>query len=264
MKLTRLVLFGAMILFGTSCSKLIEKTIESNPEIIHKAIKKDPAKFMEVLREAAQEAQKSEYENARKREDDDRKKEFDAPKKYTVEADRPMRGSASAPVTIVEYSDFQCPYCKKGSDTMEEVFSQYGDKVRLIFKHLPLESKHPNARRGSEYFEAIAMQDQAKAFEFKKLVFNNQNETYGSASEADKLYLKLAKEAKADVARLQKDLKEKADFITKRINADMDEAQQNGIEGTPGFLINGVSLKGAYPFPEFQKIIDEWLKRKKS
>ena len=64
------------------------------------------------------------------------------------------------------------------------------------------------------------------------------------------------------MGKLAADLKGKADMIKKRIDADMEEAQKNGIEGTPGFLINGVTLKGAYPFPEFKKIIDEWLKRK--
>lgn len=262
MKLKNILLLVVLGLMGASCSKLIEKTIENNPEIIYKAIKKDPGKFMDTLREAAQEAQKGEMERAQKGEEEERKKEFDSPKKYSMEADRPFKGPANATVTIVEYSDFQCPFCKRGADTIDEVTKAYGDKVRVVFKHLPLEGKHPNARRGSEYFEAIAMQDAAKAFAFKTLVFNNQDKTYGSDKEAEKLYQSLAKEAKADMARLAKDLKEKADFITKRINDDMAEAQANGIEGTPGFLINGVTIKGAYPFPEFKKIIDEWIKRK--
>jgi protein-disulfide isomerase len=261
-KLTKLIFFVGLIFFAASCSKLIEKTIENNPEILHNAIKKDPVKFMETLREAAQEAQKGEYERAQKKEEEDRKKEFDSPKPYTVEANRPFKGPASAPITIVEYSDFQCPYCKRGSETMEEVVKAYGDKVRLVFKHLPLEGKHPNARRGSEYFEAIAMQDVSKAFEFKKQVFANQNDTYGSDKDAEKFYQKVAKEVGADTSKLAADLKGKADEIKKRIDADMEEAGKNGIEGTPGFLINGVSLKGAYPFPEFKKIIDEWLKKK--
>jgi protein-disulfide isomerase len=261
-KLTRMLTFAALILFGTSCSKMIEKSIENNPEILYKAIKKDPAKFMEVLREAAQDAQKGEYENAKKKEDEERQKEFDSPKTYALENDRPIRGNKAAPVTIVEYSDFQCPYCKKGFETIEEVFKNYGDKVRLVFKHLPLESKHPNARRGAEYFEAIALQDPAKAFEFKKIVFTNQDKLYQSADDAEKFYKQAAKDAKADVARVASDLKSHAADIKKRIDGDTEEAGKNGIEGTPGYLINGVSLKGAYPFPEFKKIIDEWLKKK--
>lgn len=217
---------------------------------------------MNTLREAARDAEKSMYEEAQKAEEEGRKKEFEAPKAFAVEADRPISGNKDAQITIVEYSDFQCPFCKKGSETMDEVFKEYGDKVRLVFKHLPLEQKHPNARRGSEYFEAIAMQSPEKAFAFKKAVFGNQNETYGSDSDAEKFYQKVAKDVKADMGKLNADLKGKADFIKKRIDGDMEEASKNGIEGTPGYLVNGVTLKGAYPFPEFKKIIDEWIKRK--
>lgn len=262
MKLKQILILVVLGLSAVSCSKLIGKAIEENPEIIYNVIKKDPGKFMDTLREAAQEAQKTEMERAQKNEEQERLKEYENPKKFAMEADRPFKGNPNAVVTIVEYSDFQCPFCKRGADTMDEVIKAYGDKVRLVFKHLPLEGKHPNARRGSEYFEAIAFQDANKAFEFKKLVFANQGETYGSDKDADKLYQKLAKDAGADMARLNKDLKEKADFITKRINADMEEAQANGIEGTPGFLVNGVTIRGAYPFKDFKVIIDEWIKRK--
>lgn len=262
MNLKKSLLFVGLILMTVSCSKLIEKTIENNPEILYNAIKKNPVKFMDTLREAAQEAQKGEYERAQKKEEEDRKKEFESPKAFAMEADRPFNGPANAPITIVEYSDFQCPFCKRGADTMDEVVKAYGDKVRIVFKHLPLEAKHPNARRGSEYFEAIAFQDAGKAFSFKKKVFADQNSTYGSDKDAEKFYQKVAKDVGADMGKLATDLKGKADFIKQRIDADMQEANKNGIEGTPGFLINGVTLKGAYPFPEFKKIIDEWLKKK--
>ena len=261
-KRTHLLLILAFGLMTTSCAKMIEKTIENNPEIIYNVIKKDPAKFMNTLREAAQQAQGAEAEEMKKREQAERMKEFEKPKTFAVESDRPFSGNANAPITIIEYSDFQCPYCKRGDETIDEVVKAYGDKVRIVFKHLPLESKHPNARRGAEYFEAIAMQDAAKAFAFKKIVFENQQDTYGSDKDAEKFYQKAAKEAKADVSKLQSDLKSKSELISKRIAADMAEAQKNGIEGTPGFLINGVSIKGAFPFPDFKTIIDEWLKRK--
>lgn len=253
---------SSLLLFGVSCSKIIEKTLENNPEILYNVIKKNPAGFMETLREAAQNAQKEEIENARKQEEQDRKQEFENPKKYSIEESRPVLGNRNAPVVIVEYSDLQCPFCARGNNTMEEVKKAYGDKVAFVFKHLPLEGKHPNARRGSEYFEAIAMEDVDKAFKFKSLVFDNQQATYGAADKAEKLYEKLTKQAGANLAAVQKNLKNKSSMIKERIDADIQEATKNGIEGTPGFLINGVSLKGAYPFPEFKKIIDEWLERK--
>lgn len=262
LKILKWVALASFLLLGVSCAKIIEKTLENNPEILHKAIKKNPAGFMATLREAAQEAQKADIENARKQEQDDRKKEFENPKSFALEADRPVKGNRKAPVVIVEYSDLQCPFCSRGSNTMGEVAKAYGDKVSFVFKHLPLEGKHPNARRGSEYFEAIAMHDVNKAFKFKELVFVNQKETYGAKSAVEKLYAKLTKEAGADVGKVQATLKSKKSVIAARIDKDIQEAQKNGIQGTPGFLINGVTLKGAYPFDEFKKIIDEWLKRK--
>ncbi len=242
----------------TNCSELVKKTIQDNPEIVFEAIKKDPAGFMEVVREAAQEAQKAEMAAARDAEDKAREEEFSNPKKPEIGDNRAVLGSTSAPVTIVEYSDFQCPFCQRGADTVTRVLEEYDGKVKLVFKHLPLEGKHPNARRGSEYFEAIAMQDNKKAYEFKKLVFANQNETYG---DAEKLYEDLAKKVGANMSQLKKDLKEKNNQIASIIENDMQEAGKFGFQGTPGYLINGVSLKGAYPFEEFKKVIDRHLKK---
>ena len=251
------VLLSCIGLF-TSCSELVKKTIQDNPEIVFEAIKKDPAGFMEVVRGAAQEAQKTEIQAAKEAENKAREDEFSNPKKPDIAGNRAIFGDGSAPITIVEYSDFQCPFCSRGAETVSRVLKEYDGKVKLLFKHLPLESKHPNARRGSEYFEAIALQDAGKAYAFKKLVFQNQNETYG---DAEKLYKSLAVKAGADMAKLASDLKGKSDLITKIINTDMKEASKFGFQGTPGYLINGVSLKGAYPFEEFKAVIDRHLKK---
>jgi protein-disulfide isomerase len=245
--------------FLASCSELVKKTIQDNPSIVFEAIKKDPNGFMEVVRAAAQDAQKKEIEMAQQAEEKSREDEFSNPKKPEVASNRAVLGSSGAKVTIVEYSDFQCPFCQRGSDTVDAVMKEYGDQVRLLYKHLPLEQKHPNARRGSEYFEAIALQDVKKAYEFKKMVFKNQNETYG---DAEKLYKDLAKKAGADMAKLESDLKGKSDLISQIINKDIEEASEFGFNGTPGYLINGVSLKGAYPIDEFKKVIDRHLGKK--
>ncbi len=255
----RIVTLLSCIGLLASCSELVKKTIQDNPEIVFEAIKKDPAGFMEVVRGAAQEAQKKEYQAAQEAEEKAREEEFKNPKKPEISGDRAILGNESAPVTIVEYSDFQCPFCQRGSDTVMKVMEAYGDKVKLVFKHLPLESKHPNARRGSEYFEAIAMQDEDKAYKFKKLVFDNQQETYG---DAEKLYEGLAKKVGANMSKLKSDLKDKSDEIADIIDKDIQEASKFGFQGTPGYLINGVSLKGAFPLPEFKKVIDKHLSSK--
>ena len=116
----------AVLGFTASCSELVKKTIQDNPEIVFEAIKKDPAGFMEVVRGAAQEAQKSEMQAARQAEDKAREDEFNNPKKPEIGGNRAILGNGSAPITIVEYSDFQCPFCQRGSDTVAKIIKEYG------------------------------------------------------------------------------------------------------------------------------------------
>ena len=243
------------LIFLVSCSDLVKKTIQDNPDIVFDVIKDNPSGFMDAVNMAAQKARMESMKKAEEDEQKARDKEFKNPKKPEL-AGRAIFGESSAPVTIVEYSDFQCPFCKKGADTVTRVMEEYKGKVKLVFKHLPLENKHPNARMASEYFEAIAMQDAGKAYKFKKLVFENQEETY---RDAKKLYQNLAKKVGANMRKLAKDMKGKSSKIKSIIDGDIKEASQFGFTGTPGYLINGVSLKGAYPIEEFKKVIDRHL-----
>src|SRR5690606_11223853 len=108
---------------------------------------------------------------------------------------------ASAPVTIVEYTDFECPYCARGAQTMKELEKKYGEKVRLTVKHLPLPF-HRRAMISAQYFEAIALQDKQKAWKFKEAVFENQD---GLKSGGEFFLEETAKKVGADTARLKKD-----------------------------------------------------------
>jgi protein-disulfide isomerase len=229
----------------TNCApsaKQIKEAVEKDPSIVFVAIEKDPEHFIEVVNKAAQEAQKKGQEKMMAEEGNKRNEEFKNPLKPDLGGDRVTFGPKDAKITIVEYSDFQCPYCSKGYQTVEEVLKAYPKDVKVIYKHLPLDF-HPMAMPAARYFEAIAKQDHAKAEKFYKSVFENQGEL-GSKKEA---FLKdTAKKVGADMKRLDKDLKDES--ITTRIQADMDEAKKFNFSGTPGFLINGVSLRGAYPF----------------
>jgi protein-disulfide isomerase len=132
----------------------------------------------------------------------------------------------------------------------------YGDKVRVIFKHLPLDF-HPMAMPAAKWFEAIAKQDRKKAAKFHDYVFENQKDL----NQGGEKFLKdAAKKVGADVKKAEKDMNSEA--VQKQIATDMEEAKKFEFSGTPGFLINGVSLRGAYPAPEFKKIIDRHLEKK--
>lgn len=236
-------------------AKQLKEAIEKDPSIVFVAIEKDPAKFIEVVNKAAQDAQKVAGERAQEEEQKARDEEFNNPLKPEIEDGRVIFGPKDAPVTIVEYSDFQCPYCTRGYQTVKQVRKEYGDKVRIVFKHLPLDF-HPMAMPAAQYFEAIAKQSHEKAEKFHDAMFDNQAQM---KDKGEKLFTETAKKLGVDMKKLATDLKDEA--IMQRISADMEEARKFNISGTPGFIINGVSLRGAYPFPEFKAIIDRHLEK---
>ncbi len=238
-------------------SKQLKEAVEKDPSIVFVAIEKNPDKFIEVVNKAAQEAQKKAQEKMIAEEGQKRADEFKNPLKPEIQEDRVIFGKKDAKVTIVEYSDFQCPYCTKGYQTVEQVLKAYPNDVRVVYKHLPLDF-HPLAMPAAIYFEAIAKQDHAKAEKFYHEVFTKQSEL---VSKKEAFLKDTAKKVGADVKKLEKDLKDES--IAKRIEADMEEARKFNFSGTPGFLINGVSLRGAYPFNEFKDIIDQHLKATK-
>jgi protein-disulfide isomerase len=242
----------------TPSAKQLKEAIEKDPSIVFVAIEKDPEKFIEVVNSAAQNAQRKAQEKSAEDETKKRDEEFKNPLKAEIDETRVIFGPKTAPVTIVEYSDFECPYCTRGFQTIQQVKKEYGDKVRVVFKHLPLDF-HPKALPAAKYFEAIGRQDHAKAQKFHDEVFENQGRL---KNEGEKYMDGVAKKLGADMKKLAADLKDES--LMKRIEADMAEAQKFGISGTPGFLINGVSLRGAYPFSEFKTIIDRHLAESKT
>lgn len=160
----------------------------------------------------------------------------------------PVKGPAGAKVTVIEFSDFQCPFCKRGKDTMDELLKAYPNDVKLVFKNLPLDF-HQQAKPAAA--AALAAGKQGKFWEMHDLLFENQGRL------GDGLYEELAKELKLDVAKFKTDLK--SPEIEKQIESDMSIARNNGIQGTPAFFVNGVAVRGAYPLDHFKKIVDRHL-----
>lgn len=244
----------------TACApsaKQLKEAVEKDPSIVFTAIEKHPDKFIEVVMKAQQEAQKVAADRAQDEEKKQREEEFKNPLQPVVEDGRVVFGNKSAPITIVEYSDFQCPYCARGYQTVHQVLKEYGDKVRVVFKHLPLDF-HPLAMPAARYFEAIAQQDHAKAEKFHDMVFENQEQL---KDKGEAYFKEVTKKVGADLKKVESALKDEK--IQKRIDADMEEARKFNMSGTPGFIINGVSLRGAYPFPAFKEIIDQHLAKAK-
>jgi protein-disulfide isomerase len=160
----------------------------------------------------------------------------------------PIQGNAKAPVTVVEFMDFQCPFCQRVQPTLDQIRSTYGDQVRIAFKHLPLRI-HPNAPGAAAAAEAA--HQQGKFWEMYNRIFANQREL------GDEQYRKYATELGLDLARFDND--RASAEVKQRIDRDEQEASRLGVSGTPAFFINGRFLSGAQPFEAFKRMIDEEL-----
>lgn len=231
----------------------LKKVMEDNPDIMFNVIEKNPDKFLKVVNEAAQKARQVEEQKMQEEEGKVREEEYKNPKKPVIGDNRAVKGDKSAAITIVEYSDFQCPFCNRGYITMKKVLEAYPGKVKVIFKEAPIVRIHPNAMIASQYYEAVAIKQPEKANEFHDYIFEHQQEL----TEKGETFLKAAVK-KLNLKITAKDAQ--SDEVKKRIDEDQKEFEKFGFSGTPGYLVNGISLKGAYPIDEFKKIIDRQLK----
>jgi protein-disulfide isomerase len=168
-----------------------------------------------------------------------------------VEAKGPTRGPSSAPVTIVEFSDFQCPFCGREFPVIEKLMKEYDGKVRLVFRHFPLDF-HPFAEKAAE--AAVCAADQGKFWELHDQMFSNQQKL---AVDDLKGY---AKSAGLDSAKFDKCL----DSGEKKpaVEADQKAGSEAGVNGTPAFFVNGVFINGAVPYDQIKQTVDRELKRK--
>ncbi len=170
-----------------------------------------------------------------------------------VSADDPVKGSKDAPVTIIEFSDFQCPYCSRFNTqalpSIEKNYIETG-KAKLVFMNFPL-GFHQYAQKAAEASECA--HEQGKFWPYHDKLFENQ-------AALDIASLKrYAKELGLDQAKFDKcvDSGETADKVSK----DVSSGQQFGVTGTPSFFINGIAIVGAQPFENFQRIIEQELKK---
>jgi protein-disulfide isomerase len=170
------------------------------------------------------------------------------PTAFVDPGDSPSMGPKDAPVTIIEFSDFQCPFCAAGAMTMHKVVLAYGDKVRFVFKNKPL-PVHDKAGLAAQ--AAAAAHEQGKFWEMHDLIFSNQDKIDRASID------EYARLIGLDMDRYRRALDEGkfADIIA----ADAAVADELGVKGVPTFVINGRVVQGSRPYEAFQAIIDEEL-----
>lgn len=169
---------------------------------------------------------------------------------------RHARGPADAKVTIVEFSDFQCPFCSRGYQILEEqVMPEYEGKVRLFFKHLPLRSIHPWAEGAALATECAGDQSGDGFWKMYHAIFKAQRDLNQDNLKAK--VTEFAKSAGLDAAKFAQCYDGKT--ALPRVEKDLEEAAAVGANSTPTFFINGRRLEGAQPLENFKAIIDEEL-----
>jgi len=168
------------------------------------------------------------------------------PPRYQVEAKGPTKGSKSAPITIVEYSDYQCPYCIEAEKTVNELLKDYPDKIRLVYRDFPL-PMHPLAPKAAE--ASHCADAQGKYWELHDKMFAAQG----------KLEVVDLKKYAREVQGLDGDTFDKCldnGDMKKRVDENHAAGAKMGISGTPAFFVNGRFLSGALPIDEFKTLIE--------
>jgi protein-disulfide isomerase len=161
----------------------------------------------------------------------------------------PFKGGANAPVTIIEFSDYHCPFCLRVQAALAQVMARYGDKVKLVYRDMPIDQLHPQARRAAE--AARCANDQGKFWPYHDQLYS------GGADVSSERLKSIAQSSGLDVAAFESCLASGKHRAS--IQQSIDEATWLGLSGTPAFLINGRFLSGAQPFEAFVSLIEEEL-----
>ncbi len=161
----------------------------------------------------------------------------------------PSLGPDNAPVTIIEFSDFECPYCKQWfTSTWPQLQKAYGSKIRLVYRDLPLTDIHPDAEPAAEAAGCAGEQNQYWAY---------HDRLFSSSSLGQNVYISYATALKLDVTKFTDCLN--SHRYQADIQADAQYGKSLGITGTPTFFVNGIPMVGAQPFSVFKTIIDQEL-----
>jgi protein-disulfide isomerase len=156
----------------------------------------------------------------------------------------PILGNPSASLTLVEFSDFQCPYCIQAQPTLKALLQKYKGKIRLAYLHLPL-SIHPEAKAAAQ--AAWAAGQQGKFFAYHDRLFS-----LAGALQPES-YVQIAQDLGLDLVKFNRD--RQSPQASAQIESDLQQAAKLGIQGTPSFVLNGILLRGALPIADFEDAI---------
>lgn len=163
-----------------------------------------------------------------------------------------IRGNPKALVTIVEFSDFQCPFCKRFHPTVQQILENYSDQVRWVYKHFPLDEIHSEARPSAEASECVFEQKGNDGFwQFADRLFENQSRL------GNNLYTELASELSLNMSQFNDCLSSRK--YKDHVEANYQEGINLGVRGTPGNFVNGQAVSGAVPYETLKAAVDKAL-----
>ena len=177
---------------------------------------------------------------------------LDPPRQVVAKADRPSKGPETAPIDMIEFSDFQCPYCESAFPTVNQVLTTYGDRIHFTYRHYPL-AIHPRARPAAEASQCAA--EQGKFWQFHDKLFGDQSKL------GDEDFKQYAAQLGLDTAQFNACVD--SHKYGAEIENDIHAGDEAGVSGTPAFYINGRMLSGAQPFDAFKRLIDEELAQRR-
>jgi protein-disulfide isomerase len=226
-------------------SRLLRATLKKHPEIVLDVLREHSENILDIAQQGS---------NLRRKRNMELQWREDAkqPKRVAL-AGRPVLGSADAAVTIVEFSDFTCPYCRQAAQVVDRVIKSHPGEVKFVFKHMP-HGKDSPARIASEYFVAASLQNDQSPWVLYKQFFEESDQL---SADAAAFAAKSAERAGLDMKKLSADLKGKK--VAAIIEEDMADAKKLGVEGTPFFLINNLVVRGAVAYDLFEAAVQTAL-----
>jgi len=171
---------------------------------------------------------------------------------FTITENDHVRGNPQAEITLVEFSDMECPFCSRFHPTALQALEEYGDKMRWVYKHFPLDAIHPQARPSAEASECVWEQAGDEGFwKFTDAMFENQSRL-GNA-----FYEEIAEQVGVNLSQFQTCVAERK--YQDKVEQDYQQGLQAGVTGTPGSFVNGTPVKGAIPYEQLKAIIEAAL-----
>ncbi len=227
---------------GSAAAQMAPLTEDQLREFIKQVIREDPKLLYDTIEEYLRQQQAAKQKQAMTEAMENRVED-------RVADHNPTKGPADAAVTIIEYTDFQCPYCSRGDKIVHNLLMKYRGKVRRVFKNKPL-SGHEEALPAAK--AAMAAHLQGKFWEYHDRLFQFSREL------DEEMYVRFAEELDLDLDKFNKD--RASDKVAKMIETDLADAEKLDISGTPAFILNGALVSGVRPMGFFSDVIERLLK----